>query len=103
MEQVSAERHDAIQACCKQVLSTGGKDQNILAMVRRGVAIDQVRLPTLVIVTSVSSLSLTQVSMALANLEHLLTLQLEEQLKPYGLAPTQARVFYDVLSDTARR
>lgn len=39
---VSTERHDAIKNCCKQVLSTGGEGQNILAMVRRGVAIEQV-------------------------------------------------------------
>jgi Ca2+-binding EF-hand superfamily protein len=51
---VSAERHDAIQACCKQVLSTGGEEQNILAMVRRGVAIDQVRALTLLTTAFVS-------------------------------------------------
>ena len=65
---VSSDRYDAIKNCCKQVLSTGGEQASILAMVRRGVAIDQ----------------------------------LEEQLLPLGLQPSQARVFYDVLSDTAR-
>ena len=65
---VSNDRHAAIKSCCKQVLSTGGVESSILAMVRRGCAFEQV----------------------------------EEQVSGYGLQPTQARVFYDVLSDTAR-
>lgn len=66
---VNSNRHAAIKACCKQVLSTGeSQETSILAMVRRGCAFEQ----------------------------------LEEQLAPLGLQPSHARVFYDVLSDTAR-
>jgi hypothetical protein len=81
--QVSLERHGAIMACCKNILATGGEAQSILAMVRRGVAIDQV--PSILHHSHAPVVSALQVLISGANLGSLLSLQLEEQLQPYGL------------------
>lgn len=81
--QVSLERHDAIKACCKNILATGGEAQSILAMVRRGVAIEQV--PTHLHHSHVPVVAVLQVLLSCANLGSLLSVQLEEQLQPYGL------------------
>ena len=69
--QVSLERHDAIKACCKNILATGGEAQSILAMVRRGVAIEQV--PTHLHHSHVPVVAVLQVLLSCANLGSLLS------------------------------